>query len=354
MKAVHDSVETLQKEIQTWKSPFVELDCFGTGNAERIAEMIDEFCRTHLGSGLRGYLFYGSSVGSTHGIQLEDGRDVVIKVRPPAETNPYLSFDRASLESICRVMQWLAGKGYPCPKPTLGPTPLAKGLATVEEFLHRGQRANGFDPEFRKLIASGLAELIELLRSFEGEVACLKHFKRGKSLYPQPHSKLFDFEKTAKGAEWIDGFAQRTRRADAHEGNPVLGHADWRVEHLRFQDGRIVATYDWDSLAFYPETQLVGISAHAFTADWTLEGVRRIPTAADIHAYIADYEQARGRPFLKRERRSLFATCVYCIAYGARCTHSLEPDKTKWEENTWPYLLSTEGKALLREATDAS
>jgi aminoglycoside phosphotransferase (APT) family kinase protein len=352
MNAIHDPIKTLQKEIQTWKSPFVELDCFGTDSADLIAEAMDAFCRTHLGSGLRGYLFYGASVGSTHGVQLDDGQELVIKVRPPPEINPCLSLDRRSLESICRVMKWLADRGYPCPKPTLGPTPLAKGLATVEEFLHRGQRANGFDPEFRNLIASGLAELIELLRSFEGEVAYLKHFKRGKSLYPQPHSKLFDFEKTAKGAEWIDAFAERARRAEAHEGKPVLGHADWRVEHLRFQDGRIVATYDWDSLAFCPETQLVGISAHAFTADWTLEGVRRIPTAADIHAYIADHEQVRGRPFLKRERNSLFTTSVYCIAYGARCAHSLESDKTDWEENTWPYLLRTEGELLLRESAD--
>jgi hypothetical protein len=121
-------------------------------------------------------------------------------------------------------MKWLADRGYPCAKPILGPTPIAKGLATVEEFLDRGQRGNGFDPECRKVIASGLANLIERLQSFEGEVSCLKHFQRSESLYPQPHSKLFDFEKTAEGAEWIDTFARRARRAEAHEGNLVLGH----------------------------------------------------------------------------------------------------------------------------------
>ena len=350
MKIAHDPVETLKKEIETWGTPFVELDCFGTDSAERIAATMNEFCQAHLDSKLRGYLFYGSSVGSTHGVRLEDGRDVVIKVRPPAETNPYLRFNRTSLASICRVMQWLTDRGYPCPKPILGPAPIAKGLATVEEFLDRGQRGNGFDPECRSVIASGLAHLIDLLQSFDGEVSCLKHFQRSESLYPQPHSKLFDFEKTAEGAEWIDTFAQRARRAEAHEGNLVLGHGDWRVEHLRFQDGKIVATYDWDSLAFRSETELVGVSAHGFTADWTLEGVRRIPTADDIHAYVADYEQARGQPFSERGRKSLFAHCVYSIAYGARCAHSLEPDKRDWEEDTWPYLLRTEGEALLRAA----
>jgi aminoglycoside phosphotransferase (APT) family kinase protein len=352
MITVHDPVKTLQKELETWGTPFVELDCFGTDSGERIAGTMDEFCRAHLGSKLRGYLFYGASVGSTHGVQLEDGRNVVIKVRPPAETNPYLSFDRATLDTICRVMHWLADGGYPCPKPILGPTPAAKGLATVEEFFDRGQRGNGFDPEGRRGIATGLAHLIELLRSFDGEVSSLKHFLRTESLYPQPHSKLFDFEKTAEGAEWIDTFARRARQTETHEGKPVLGHGDWRVEHLRFRDGKIVATHDWDSLAFCPETKLVGISAHGFTADWTLEDIRRIPTADDIHAYVADYEQAREQPFSARERKSLFATCVYCIAYGARCAHSLDPDKREWEENTWPYLLRTEGETLLREAAE--
>jgi hypothetical protein len=232
----------------------------------------------------------------------------------------------------------------------LGPTSLAKGLATVEEFLDRSERGNGFEHECRKLIATGLAELIRLLRSFEGEISCLKHFQRSESLYPQPHSKLFDFKKTAAGAEWIDDFAERARQAEAQEDKPLLGHGDWRVEHLGFREGKIVATYDWDSLAFRPETELVGISAHGFTADWTLEGFRRIPTADDIRAYVADYEAARGRPFSKRELRSVLATCVYCIAYGARCAHSLEPDKIDFEENTWQYLLKTEGEALLREA----
>ena len=100
MKTVHDPVDVLQKEIQTWDSPFVELDCFGTDNAEQIAEVMNEFCRVHLNGKLRGYLFYGASVGSTHGVQLEDGRELVIKVRPPAETNPYLSLDRTVLYII--------------------------------------------------------------------------------------------------------------------------------------------------------------------------------------------------------------------------------------------------------------
>ena len=119
-----DPVKTIRKEIETWDSPFVGLDCFGTDNAERIASIVNEFCRTHLHSGVRGYSFYRASVGSTHGIQLEDDRNVVIKVRPPPETNPDLSFNQNSLKTICAVMTWLAERNYPCPTILLDPTPL--------------------------------------------------------------------------------------------------------------------------------------------------------------------------------------------------------------------------------------
>jgi hypothetical protein len=179
------------------------------------------------------------------------------------------------------------------------------------------------------------------------DVGCLQRFERGAALYPQPHGKIFDFEKTAEGAEWIDDFARRACAREDREGVPALRHADWRVEHLRFQDGKIVATYDWDSLAFTPETKLVGISAHGFAADWSLPNVRRIPSGADIRAYIDDYAQRRGRSFSRQERQSVFVSCVYQIAYGARCQHSLHPDTKEWEQDTWPHLLRTEGEILL-------
>ena len=116
MRIIHAPVDIVQKELQTWDIPFVERDCFGTDNAEQIAGIIDEFCRSYLSSGLRGYFFYRASVGSTHGVQLEDSRNIVIKVRPPPETNPALSFDRKSLDTICAVMNWLADRNFPCPK----------------------------------------------------------------------------------------------------------------------------------------------------------------------------------------------------------------------------------------------
>ena len=139
------------------------------------------------------------------------------------------------------------------------------------------------------------------------------------------------------------------RQAEDRRDPRVLAHTDWRVEHLRFLDDTIVATYDWDSLGYLSETALVASSAHAFTADWTRPGVRRIPTAEDIRAYVADYEDARGRPFSRHERRDVFAHCVYALAYGARCQHALEPARGDWEPDSFPHVLRTAGDALLAE-----
>ena len=90
MATAHDPVATIRKEIETWNSPLVELDCFGSDNAEQIVSIVNEFCRTYLRSGVRGHVFYRASVGSAHGIQHEDGRNIVIKVRRSPERIRYL------------------------------------------------------------------------------------------------------------------------------------------------------------------------------------------------------------------------------------------------------------------------
>jgi hypothetical protein len=95
---------------------------------------------------------------------------------------------------------------------------------------------------------------------------------------------------------------------------------------------------------------LVGLAAAGFTADWS-RPVRRLPTGDDIRAFVADYERARRRAFSTGERRAVFASCVSTIAYGARCSHALEPATVDWPPDTWPHLLRTEGPALLAEAT---
>lgn len=350
----NDPVAVIQAAIDEWESPIVELDIFGTGHADEIFAVMDEFCCQHLGSGIAGYLFQKSSIGSAHGVRLRDGREVVIKARLPASVNRCLNSDASSLSAVCRVMGWLNRRGYPCAPPIAGPAPLGAGFATVEGFLQGGHRVNGLDPRYRKAMAVGLADLVETLQEVDFDTSCLRPFFGGKTLYPQPHSKLFDFEKTAAGAEWIDAFAARARALEQHESPPVLGHGDWRVEHVRFDGDEIVATYDWDSLAWMPEAKLVANAAYSFSADWTDADRPNLPRAPDILSFVADYEQARGQPFSNDERRSLLASCVYGVAYGARCSHAVRPETAHWPNDSFPSVLREDGESLLRitEKTD--
>ena len=127
---------------------------------------------------------------------------------------------------------------------------------------------------------------------------------------------------------------------------PVLGHCDWRVEHLRFSGERLVASYDWDSLATRAETCVVGVNAHGHTADWSQAQTRRVPTPEGIPGFIADYERARGRRFTGAEHHAARAWAVYWIAYGAWI--SITPGSTDWPDDSWPALLQQCGELLLR------
>jgi hypothetical protein len=137
---------------------------------------------------------------------------------------------------------------------------------------------------------------------------------------------LFDFEATAAGADWIDEIAREAKPLrEAGVGELVIAHGDWTVKHFRFAGLRPTIVYDWDSLNTDYETIFVGNSAACFTYTEHLP-VEVWPTATEAQAFLADYEQARGRPFTPEERRAAWAAAVYSRAYSARCTHAVCKD----------------------------
>ena len=355
MSPVLDPIEAIRAHLERWEIPHVDLDTFGSADPARIAALVDGFARERLGSGIAGYLFCTASQGAPHGIVLDDGRRLVLKMHQPPGLNLDRFHDRRALASVQRALVFLHERGFPCPRPVLGPVRLGKGLATVQEYLDTGQKGDGFDPACRRLIACGLRETIDLLKPLREELPGLRAFfqPRGR-LYPQPHSKLFDFERTARGAEWIDEIARRAKSGSVHAGPPVFGHADWRIEHLRFEHGRISASYDWESLQPMPETQLVGATAAAFTTDWSTGAGGKVPTVEAARAFVRDYEEARGRAFDAAERTAIFAMCVYTVAYGARCQHAMEPGRRDWPGDSWPGLLRSAADALLPESPTLS
>lgn len=289
---------------------------FGFVDSNAIAQAVDEYCSRHLGAAMGRVIWHRTSVALVFGLELVDGRRVVVKLHRP---------DRAAKLGVIQAIQRRLGRrDYPCPQPLVGPAALANGVATAESLLEGGRIIDAHDPARRLLMASGLHDLV---------VACAPiadtydpgpyWLTSSPTLWPAPHDVRFDFEATASGAEWIDDLARSARqRLIAAPGRLVLGHIDWRVENLRVEAGRIVAVYDWGSLARLPEPVLVGAVAHAFTASWDPEAPFTVPTLAESRAFIEDYALARDAPFSAPEIEQIDAAHLLSLAYAARCEHS--------------------------------
>lgn len=308
--------------LARWETHFVEPVVFGTTDAQQIAVLLDGFCREELGAPVAEYLFYESSQGAVCGVRLEDGRRVVLKIHQPSRS---LAF----LQSIIQAQRFLVQQGYPCPAQLLEPRPLASGLVTVEELIDEGVYHHAHNPAIRRSMAHMLAWLVKLTWTPEAipgvRPEALDLRVPASAIWPPPHSKLFDFEATARGAEWIDELAHAAleiKRQGA--GRLVLGHQDWSVKHLRYIDERVRVIYDWDSLTLEKEPVIVGQASIHFTYTETFPEAHA-PSAAESQAFIAEYEAARGTPFTPAEQRTLQAATLYGLAYGARCEHALAP-----------------------------
>jgi Phosphotransferase enzyme family len=293
----------------------LEGDIFGSTDPERIAAAVDAYCRRHLGVPVAAFAFAASSVGSVHGLQLADGRRVVVKAYRA-------DVDVLHLRAVQAVQSSLADGGYPAPRPLAAPEPIGSGVAIVESLVDDGALLNGRDPAGRALIAASLAELVERCRPLAGLADLGRLGRRADKLWREPHDRRFDFPGTKDGAGWIDALAAEARRElDGAAGEVVVGHTDWRVEHLRFAGGRLRAVYDWDSVAVGPEPRFVGAVAHAFTADWSAPETW-LPTVEESLSFVDHYEAARGRVFSAAERRTAIVALAAALAYGARCEHS--------------------------------
>jgi hypothetical protein len=299
--------------------------------------MIEEL----LGEAPVATLFEEESAGQVTGYLLADGRRVVVKLHRPSVSLEYL-------EAVHDIRLFLADAGYPAPAPLARPVQLGDRVATVEELLDRGERRDAHDPAVRRVLAVGLARLIELLRPF-ADVEALDggSLEERDGLWPEPHHRRFDFEATRDGTAWIDEYAARARALFEPAGEVVVGHNDWSVKQFRFVGDEISAVYDWDSLCRTDEARLVGQAAVTFPATWYLP-VAILATPDEARAFVSEYEAVRGRAFDGEERRRLRGAAAYVLAYGARCESTLEPSATSFPSGSQRETLARHGEEFLR------
>jgi len=256
--------------------------------------------------------FFEASIGALFGIELADGRRLALKVHQQR-----VSAD--DLEAVQSAQAHLATHGFPCPRPVLGPTPFLDRLATAEEWCHEGAPVETVDDARRAQMAALLARQIALCAELPA-ASVLTWVPREERLWPTPHNALFDFERTAAGAEWIDEIAAEARTRN--RGGPrVLAHQDWSLKHFRWDGTTVTVIYDWDALVVDNESISVGAAAatHTYPPEGALPWT---PNVDDAIAFLDAYE--RERPLGAEARRAAEAHAVYSTAYTSRCEHAIE------------------------------
>ncbi|MDP9410902.1 MAG: phosphotransferase [Actinomycetota bacterium] len=308
----------------------------GTADPGRIASSLKGFCSSMLGSPVEDVLFCEVSIGAAFGLRLSDARRVVLKAHPPDQAPDFLA-------SVHRVQLHLSDRGFPCPRPVLGPTFFGAGLATVDELVDAGEFADAHEPEIRSEMARALARLIELASEVPQEaLAPLEGPWWPKDgLWPPPHNALFDFEATAAGAGWIDEIAMEAKWIVQNTPiGTVVCHGDWSANQMRFEGGKMSVAYDWDSLRVDKETTFVGHAATHFPYTDHLD-VLASPSPEEVKLFVEEYEAARGASFSGPERAALFAAATYSLAYTARCEHAVDPKGNRFPGSRREALAST-------------
>src|SRR4029077_2145248 len=104
----------------------------------------------HLGSPPADEIFRSGYLSAVIGLRLEDGREVVVKVRP----------DSPRIAACVDVQRRMFQAAYPCPQPLTGAAPFGEDVATAEAYVAGGavlpsadHAASAFAEAFARLIS---------------------------------------------------------------------------------------------------------------------------------------------------------------------------------------------------------
>src|SRR5439155_24001203 len=133
--------EVVSQHLREWgEAPaWVELAVFGSDEPRAIAEEIDRFCRRELGAGVARGMFHQSSIGCVSGLELDDGRRVVVKGHQPERSVEWL-------REVVRVQMHLASRGLYATAVCGGPATLGRAHGIVEAFVEGGATRDAHEP----------------------------------------------------------------------------------------------------------------------------------------------------------------------------------------------------------------
>jgi hypothetical protein len=265
------------------------------------------WCERELGSTPALRLFDRGHLAEVHGVELGDGRRVVIKVRPVD--------GRAG--SVVAIQRRLFERGFPCPEPLTDACQLGELIVTAETLV-RAEGLVGHPP-----LAEG-AELLAELVGLAGDAGDFPELisplpwmawdHHGSGQWPPPDDLDLDLNQPP-GPTWLEDAAARVRsRLASDHRQSVIGHCDWEAHNFGWSDGHITVVYDWDSLGIRTEAAIAGAAATVFSS--RTGG----PIAAELEeteAFLGAYRR-RCRDWDDGATQVAYAAGVWVLLYNAR------------------------------------
>jgi len=273
-----------------------------------LPDWLPAWCLDQLGGEPSEVLFQLHQVSMVFGLRLAGGRHVVVKARA----------DDGRAGSCVAAQARLAERGFPCARP-LTPVAVVGSLAVhAEEFRPGGEVLHGDSPEVAARCAEVLARLMAELAGVTVAPPLPNppwvrwdHTDSGA----WPAMDFLDIRDQSAVPAYVVDTAERTRGRLLAAGLPcVLGHADFEAQNLRWHGREVWAVHDWDSLAWQPEAALAGAASGAFAS----AGPPALAPAGSSEAFLAAYQDIRGRLFTAVEQEIAWAASVWMAAYNAR------------------------------------
>jgi hypothetical protein len=256
---------------------------------------------TTFGTSIAEELFAVSHLSEVVGVRLNDGAEIVVKVRPGVRRARACVAGQAALRR----------DGFPCPRPL-------KGVDEVEGLAVHGEEYEPGDPGPPTTTSQLVDGLAELLADLIGRSRRL----RLEAPRPQPMWLAWDHagadvwpdDPWEKPPDWLAELARRARvRLLRAELDEVVGHGDWEIQNMAWRDGRVHVVHDWDSLTATAESALVGAAAATFPS-----GAQPVlASLADSERFLSSY-QAVARWFTGAEAEVAWAAGIWLAAHNAR------------------------------------
>jgi hypothetical protein len=275
---------------------------------EELPEWLPGWCSGQLGETVAGVLFVRRQVSVVVGVRLAGGADVVVKARA----------DDGRAAACVAAQGQLAGRGFPCARP-LTPVVAVGSLAVhAEEFRGGGEVLHGdsLDVAVRnaEVFAWLMAELSDVIVAPPlPNPPWVRWDHPGAGAWPAIDD-LDNRDQSVVPAYVVDT-AERARGRMLAAGLPsVLGYADFEAQNLRWRGQQVWAVHDWDSLAWQPEAALAGAASGSFAS----AGPPTLAPVESSEAFLAAYQDIRGRLFTPAEQEVAWAASVWTAAYNAR------------------------------------